>query len=126
MKNFIILILSIGILMSIFIYEDNYFKNTVNYLLTDINHIENKINNKNYEDAKEYFKFYKKSWNGIKCVWDLFVNNDEIDDIDDDISKCEIYIKNENKEESIVYLRGLKQKYNSILDRKKIKVKNVI
>lgn len=126
MKNFIILILSIGILMSIFIYENNYFKNTTNYLLSDINHIENKINNSNYKGAKDHFKLYKKSWNGIKCIWDLFVNNDEIDDIDDDISKCETYINNNNKEESILYLRALKQKFSTILDRKKIKFKNVI
>lgn len=126
MKNFIILIISCIILSLIFIYENNYLENTTRYLLADINHIENLINNNNYNAANKFLKTYKKSWNEIKKIWSLFINNNEINDIDENIIKCEEYIKQNKKEESLVYIKCLNQMHKSIYERKLLKFENII
>lgn len=126
MKNFIILIISCIVLSLIFIYENNYLENTTRYLLADINHIENLINNNNYNAANKFLKTYKKSWNEIKKIWSLFINNNEINDIDENIIKCEEYIKQNKKEESLVYIKCLNQMHKSIYERKLLKFENII
>ena len=95
-------------------------------MVTDINHVENKIKNNNYNDAENFLKEFKKNWKSSKNIWDLFINNEEIDNIDEEIVKCQEYIHQKNKEESIISIKVIKQKYRSILERKSLKIKNII
>lgn len=126
MKQIIILIISVIISLSAGLYEINYLKNTTKYFNADINHIKNKINSQDFEEADIYLNKVEKSWNKIKNIWDIFVNHEDINQIEEEMLLCKLDIKSQDKEDSLKSVERLKRDLNNIYERKKIKLQNII
>lgn len=126
MKQIIILIISVIISLSAGLYEINYLKNTTKYFNADINHIKNKINSQDFEEADIYLNKVEKSWNKIKNIWDIFVNHEDINQIEEEMLSCKLDIKSQDKEDSLKSVERLKRDLNNIYERKKIKLQNII
>ena len=73
----------------------------------DIEYIKNAINNDNYDFAKEQLNNTKNNWEAQKKIWHIFVNNEEIENIDESIVELEEYLNNQMKEESLVEVSKL-------------------
>lgn len=126
MKQIIILVISVIISLSAGLYEINYLKNTTKYFNADINHIKNKINSQDFEEADIYLNKVEKSWNKIKNIWDIFVNHEDINQIEEEMLSCKLDIKSQDKEDSLKSVERLKRDLNNIYERKKIKLQNII
>lgn len=126
MKQIIILIISVIIALSAGLYEINYLKNTTKYFNADINHIKNKIISQDFNEADIYLNKVEKSWDKIKNIWDIFVNHEDINQIEEEILSCKLNIKLKNKNDSIKSIEKLKKNLNNIYERKKIKLQNII
>ena len=119
MKQVIISVVCIAILVIGGIAEIKYLNKSASYLSYDIEYIKNAINNDNYDIAKEQLNNTKNNWEAQKKIWHIFVNNEEIENIDESIVELEEYINNQMKEESIVEVSKLISliKYSANLQR---------
>lgn len=107
MKQVIISVVCIAILVIGGTAEIKYLNKSASYLSYDIEYIRNAINNDNYDFAKEQLNNTKNNWEAQKKIWHIFVNNEEIENIDESIVELEEYINNQMKEESIVEVSKL-------------------
>lgn len=119
MKQVIISVVCIAILVIGGTAEIKYLNKSASYLSYDIEYIRNAINNDNYDFAKEQLNNTKNNWEAQKKIWHIFVNNEEIENIDESIVELEEYINNQMKEESIVEVSKLISliKYSANLQR---------
>ena len=107
MKQVIISIICIALLVIGGVAEIKYLNKSASYLSSDIEYVKNAIINNNYELAKEQLNNTKNNWKEQKKIWHIFVNNEEIEEIDVSIIELEEYINNHMKEESIVEVSKL-------------------
>ena len=107
MKQVIISVVCIAILVIGGIAEIKYLNKSASYLSYDIEYIRNAINNDNYDIAKEQLNNTKNNWEVQKKIWHIFVNNEEIENIDESIVELEEYLNNQMKEESLVEVSKL-------------------
>ena len=107
MKQVIISVVCIAILVIGGIAEIKYLNKSASYLSYDIEYIRNAINNDNYDIAKEQLNNTKNNWEAQKKIWHIFVNNEEIENIDESIVELEEYLNNQMKEESLVEVSKL-------------------
>ena len=107
MKQVIISVVCIAILVIGGIAEIKYLNKSASYLSYDIEYIRNAINNDNYDIAKEQLNNTKNNWEAQKKIWHIFVNNEEIENIDESIVELEEYLNNKMKEESLVEVAKL-------------------
>ena len=119
MKQVIISVVCIAILVIGGTAEIKYLNKSASYLSYDIEYIRNAINNDNYDFAKVQINNTKNNWEAQKKIWHIFVNNEEIENIDESIVELEEYINNQMKEESIVEVSKLISliKYSANLQR---------
>ena len=107
MKQVIISVVCIAILVIGGIAEIKYLNKSASYLSYDIEYIKNAIINDNYDFAKEQLNNTKNNWEAQKKIWHIFVNNEEIENIDESIVELEEYLNNQMKEESLVEVSKL-------------------
>lgn len=124
-RQIFILILSIGAVILGGICESKYIERSSNFVLADINYIENALNNNNIEMAKKHSKELENSWKNVKDSWNIFIQNDLTDQIDDSLVELKAYIKLGNKEEALVYTHKLKENIISIVDRQRLNMENI-
>lgn len=119
MKQVIISIICIALLVIGGVAEIKYLNKSASYLSSDIEYVKNAIINNNYELAKEQLNNTKNNWKEQKKIWHIFVNNEEIEEIDVSIIELEEYINSQMKEESIVEVSKLISliKYSANLQR---------
>lgn len=125
MKQAIILIVVTAILIISGIWEMDYFNDSSQYVLSDINYIKNAVENNNFKMAKDHVAELNNTWDGVKKVWAMFIEHDEIDDIEEAMLKFKSYVAIQNKEESIVYAESLDNLFRHISERETINIPNV-
>ncbi len=126
MKQVVISIICVAILVIGGIAEIKYLNKSSSYLASDIEYIKNTINNDNYEMAKSQLLNTKNNWEDQKKLWHIFVNNEEIEDIDSSFVELEEYINNQMKEESLVEIAKLKNYIIYSADLQKIGTETII
>lgn len=124
-KQIITLVVSIVILVVAGVWEINYIDNTSKYLLSDINYIENLVENEQFQMAKDNFKNIENTWKELSSVWNIFVLHEEIDGIDETITNYKTYVMQEDKENSKVEANSLIRKINHVVSNQKVLVENI-
>lgn len=66
------------------------------------------------------------TWNSIKPVWHIFIDSNEIDGVEETITKMKSYTDEEDKEEIIVNANELSRTINYIVSKQKVKLGNVL
>lgn len=126
MKQVVISIICIAVLVIGGIAEIKYLNKSASYLSSDIEYIKNAINNNNYDFAKEQLNNTRNSWETQKTIWHIFVNNEEIEEIDETIIELEEYLNNQMKEESLVSVAKLISLIRYSASMQKVSVETVI
>lgn len=124
-RQIFILILSIGAVIFGGMWETKYLKNSCNYVVSDIEYMENALNNNNMSLAENQIKEIESSWNNIKDAWNIFVQNDLIDQIDDSLIELKAYFYVNNREETLVVLKKLRGNLEDIVGRQKACFENI-
>jgi hypothetical protein len=125
MKNFIILILAIGILISAGIWQIKYLEETSIFAISDVEYAVNLVKNNNFAAANKHIIELNNTWNGMKGIWTIFINHNELDDIEIALLNFKTYTELNNKEQSLIYSEQLKQNLKHVSEKQKIRIENV-
>lgn len=125
LKQVLILIISSAILIFSGIWEIKYIENSSRYMLSDIEYSKNALNNNNFDLAKAHVEKLEKTWESIKKTWNMFVLQEEIDEVDNIIATYKIHTEYDNLEESMADCDLLKKMINDIVQKHKIKYENI-
>lgn len=126
MKQIIIMIVCIAIVVVGGVCEYKYFQKSTIYLSSDMDYIQNAIENENYELANKQIEQTYNSWENTKTIWNIFISNQEIDNIDDAMAELKKYSKYENQEESLVAVEKIKTNLQHTLKRQELRIDNVL
>lgn len=126
MKQIIVIAICILIIVIGGVYEIKYLQKSSEYLSYDLEYIKNALNNNNYDIANEQMRKLKNTWNQEKKVWQLFVINEEIEDIDNSIAQLEENIKIEMKNEAIVQISLLRNYLTYSYNMQRVKPETII
>ncbi len=125
MRQYIILFIAIVIIVFGGIFEIKYLEKSVTFFSSEIDYIQNAIENENYSLASEQLQNTTNSWNIKKKIWDIFVNNEDINEIEESLAELKANINFKEKEESGAIVGRLKAKISLILQRQEIKIENI-
>lgn len=126
MKQTIIMVVCIFILVVGGVAEVKYLQKSSRYIMTDMDYIQNVIENDNFEFAKEQIEKSYDTWSKIKNIWNMFIVHDEIDDIEQSMIELREYIKFENTEECIVSISKVKEFLDHTVKRQEVRVDNIL
>lgn len=126
MKQTIILIICIIVLVFGGITEIKYLEKSSTYISSDMEYIQNAIQNDNFKLAAEQMEKTYNTWEKNKDILNIFIIHDEIDDIDEYIIELKEYIEFENKEECMVSIAKLKEFLEHTVERQKLRIDNVL
>ncbi len=126
MKQTIIMVVCIFILVVGGVAEVKYLQKSSRYIMTDMDYIQNAIENDNFEFAKEQIEKSYDTWSKIKNIWNMFIVHDEIDDIEQSMIELREYIKFENTEECIVSISKVKEFLDHTVKRQEVRVDNIL
>ena len=126
MKQTIIMVVCIFILVVGGVAEVKYLQKSSRYIMTDMDYIQNAIENDNFEFAKEQIEKSYDTWSKIKNIWNMFIVHDEIDDIEQSMIALRDYIKFENTEECIVSISKVKEFLDHTVKRQEVRVDNIL
>ena len=126
MKQTIIMVVCIIILVVGVEEEVKDIQKSSRYIMTDMDYIQNAIENDNFEFAKEQIEKSYDTWSKIKNIWNMFIVHDEIDDIEQSMIELREYIKFENTEECIVSISKVKEFLDHTVKRKEVRVDNIL
>lgn len=122
----IIVSLSIFVVMIIGMIFSIQYLNKVCKDLEDISSsIETYINEDNMNKAYETSLSLTKKWKKYSESISIFVNHQEIDNIETELSKIPQYIKEDSKEESLASVRVLAFFLNHVKNMEKITIQNI-
>lgn len=125
-KQILTLIVALGILIFSGIWEINYLENSSKYLMGDIDNTINYINQEKFDMAKVANKNVISTWKNMKFVWNIFVNHERVDDLEEALVDIESYIEFENKEESISSANKSKRIINQIVEKQKFTPEHIL
>ena len=125
-KQILNLILALWILIFSGIWEINYLENSSKYLMGDIDNTINYINQEKFDMAKVANKNVISTWKNMKFVWNIFVNHERVDDLEEALVDIESYIEFENKEESISSANKSKRIINQIVEKQKFTPEHIL
>ena len=126
MKQKIIMVVCIFILVVGGVAEVKYLQKSSRYIMTDMDYIQNAIENDNFQFAKEQIEKSYDTWSKIKNIWNMFIVHDEIDDIEQSMIELREYIKFENTEECIVSISKVKEFLDHTVKRQEVRVDNIL
>ena len=126
MKQTIIMIICIIILVVGGIVEVKYLEKSSLYITSDMEYIQNAVQNKNFISASEQMDKSYDTWTKTKNFWNIFIIHEEIDDIEEAMIELKEYIKYENEEECIVAISKIKEFLKHTVQRQELKIDNVL
>lgn len=126
MKQAVIMIICILILLGGGIGEIKFLDKSSIYILSEIDYIENAINNSNFDEANKQIEITFDNWTRIKNLWNIFIIHEEIDDIDEAIIELREYVKFENEEECFVAIEKIKRDLEHTVKRQKVLLDNIL
>lgn len=125
MKNVLISVL-LSIIMIITISFSIKYLNKVSQDLGRLNNeIEQYITDGNWDKAYEASIQFTDKWKAYSKNIKLFINHQEIDNIEIELWKLPQYIKEETKDESLASVHVLKFLLDHIAELEKVKLKNI-
>lgn len=107
------------------IFSVHYLKIIDSKLIYSSDQIEKSLESNSFDKAGDFLKQFKIDWNKYSNKMTLFTNNNEIDDINLELSRLNQYIKFKNKEESLASINSIKSIIKSISDMERLSVQNI-
>jgi hypothetical protein len=118
--------ISIFIIMVLFIvFSVHYLKIIDSKLIYSSNQIEKSLDSNSFDKADDFLKQFKINWNKYSNKMTMFTNNNEIDDINLELSELSQHIRFKNKEEALVSISSIRNIINSISDMERLSLQNI-
>jgi len=118
-KQIIILLVALFLLIFCGLWEINYLENTSRYLHGDINSVKNLVENENFEMAKKQYESIENTWNNISSVWNIFVNHERLDYLEEEMTLLKSNLEVKQKEEALNSIDKLERIVTQIVEKQK-------
>lgn len=125
MKQWVILIIAIALIVWAGFFEICYLEKTSRYLLSDVDYSKQALNSDNVELAKSHYEPLNSTWENLKQVWAIYVDHDEIEDMDKTILEYKLYLEQDSNEDAYISLCELERKINHIVEKQQVHIGNV-
>lgn len=109
----------------------NYFtmstlSNNSNEMISQIDQIKSSVNNKDWEQAKAACDNLNTTWEKFKPSWAAMISHNEMDVIDQALSKIEVFVIDKNYTFCLAELATLKKLYAHIPESEKLNITNIL
>ena len=125
MRNLIILVISLVILIGSGLIQLNYLNNSSQYLISDVEYIENLINNNDFKEANNHYDKLHNTWENMSNVWCIFIHNNETETLKEYMVELEKNIELENKNNVYLGCSQIINKLENIVEKQKLLIENV-
>ncbi|SKA84242.1 protein of unknown function [Clostridium sp. USBA 49] len=125
MKNVVFSIIIFIVMIFCMFFSINYLSKTTTNLQTLNNELEEYIKNDNWEKAYNASLDITKKWQDESRVIKIFVNHQEIDNIELELWKIPQYVKEKTKDEALASVHVLKFLLLHIYDLEKVNIQNI-
>lgn len=125
MKQWIILIIAVALIIWAGFFEICYLQKTSRYLLSDVDYSKQALNSKNIDLAKSHFDALESTWKNLKQIWSIYVDHDEIEDMDKSILEYKLYLQKEDEDEAYLSLCEVERKIYHIVEKQEVHIGNV-
>lgn len=126
MKNVVISLTIFIIMIIIIAFSLNYLNKATDELRRLNDEIEQYINDSNWDKAYKSSIEYTEKWRDYSEKLKLFVDHQEMDQIEIELWKLPQYIKEKNKEESLASIHVLKFLIDHISELEKVSMQNIL
>lgn len=124
-KQISIFIVSVALLIFGGIWEIRYLSETSRYLQTDIDYVRYELEKDNFDGAKSQISEIRNTWRSISDVWNIFVNHDRIDDLEEALETLNADVELKDKDSAIKSSMILKAIVSQIVDKQKFSFEHV-
>lgn len=107
------------------VFSVHYLKIIDSKLIYSSNQIEKSLDSNSFDKADDFLKQFKINWNKYSNKMTMFTNNNEIDDINLELSELSQHIRFKNKEEALVSISSIRNIINSISDMERLSLQNI-
>jgi hypothetical protein len=118
----IILIASILILGS---WVNQMLEKTSKAIVVNIHDIKNEITNNQWDQTQTSLKEATRQWKQIQGKWAIFIDHQEIDELDKGFAKLKAYVESREKEEALAELNTLEILFRHIPEKEKVSLVNI-
>lgn len=125
MKQWIVIIVSCALILSLNFCQCKYLKSTGNYLLADITDIENALNRKDYVSCSKSILELENTWRSVENIWDIFGEHDDIESVEEAIQSMKVYVANEEDTELANEYTLLETRIKNVINTEKLAFKNI-
>lgn len=125
-KQIAILIISLFLLIFGGIWEIKYLERTSRYLASEVEYTKNAIENNNFELADKQMESMQNTWENMNIVWNIFINHDRIDDLEEAIEDLDSYIYLKQDKEAINAADRLNKIIYQIVDKQKFSFEHIL
>ena len=125
MRMFWISLFILCIFVVLSVYFSYSMEKSSNELLVIIEHLEKTISTGNWEEAQEIFDKLQKRWNNMSPSWRMFINHNELDQLEISLNKAKELIEVENKDLSRVEVSLIKFLVRDIYLKERLTLENI-
>ncbi len=125
-KQIAILIISLFLLIFGGIWEIKYLERTSRYLASEVEYTKNAIENNNFELADKQMESMQNTWDDMNIVWNIFINHDRIDDLEEAVEDLDSYIYLKQDKEAINAADRLNKIIYQIVDKQKFSFEHIL
>jgi len=125
MKNLLISVVIFLTMITAIFFSTTYLSRTCANLIKTTATLEAQITNEKWEDAYNTSMELTSKWMDYCTKLSIFVDHEEIDNIDNELWKLSQYTKCKNKDESLAGVHVIKFFINHITNMEKINLQNI-
>lgn len=125
-KQIIILLVALFLLVFCGIWEINYLENTSKFLKSDVDSVRNFVENENFDMAKKGYENMENTWSNMVKVWNIFVNHERIDYLEEAMIVLKANIETKEKDEAIDSIEKINRVISQIVEKQKPTFEHVL
>lgn len=124
-KLMIGVVLIVVLIIGFTLYVKYYLNSQSKLIENDIAAVESSIKAENWQEAYEQLEEMKERWNRIQSTWAIFINHEEIDNIDYTMSRFAEFVKVRQLEFALVEASSLRQYIKHIPENETLSLGNL-
>jgi hypothetical protein len=125
-KITILIILLLSIIIVSGLYSFNTLETSSKKIENQLVEVENSTLSEDWEKAKSWMDSVNSNWKTTSKAWTILIDNDEIDYIDESLSKMDKYILVKDKSMALAEIATLQLYIKHIPDKESFNIKNIL
>ncbi|HOP74275.1 MAG TPA: DUF4363 family protein [Bacillota bacterium] len=126
MKPWYIIILGVGLFI-LFGYSTQTYLNTSSQRLNhQLLSVQSALSENHWEEAARLMKTFEQDWSGTRKLWALLTHHEEIDNVDQSLTKTREAIKGRSLSDAQIEIETLRHFIKHIAERERLSLVNIL